>query len=110
MSDRPSNGNSGVDPVAKVWIDQASYSELSQRWLAARHDDPMFCGETGEYYARIMCSRRRSVGDGRRGPGRWWMERMRDNSQRRDTFAAGSASTPQQSMGQHSQPEEDRPH
>ena len=38
----------------KRWIDAASYEELLNKWRFARIGDPMFQGETGEYYATVM--------------------------------------------------------
>ena len=38
----------------KQWIDAASYEELLNKWRFARIGDPMFQGETGEYYAAVM--------------------------------------------------------
>lgn len=42
----------------KAWIDNASYETLLQRWRFAPVGDLMFTGDTGEYYAQVMKSKR----------------------------------------------------
>lgn len=45
----------------KRWIDNASYEDLLYRWRFASLGDPMFQGETGDYYAAVMKEKRLSV-------------------------------------------------
>jgi hypothetical protein len=44
------------------WIDSASYESLLSRWRSAPVGDPMFQGDTGDYYARVMAEKRKQVG------------------------------------------------
>lgn len=46
----------------KKWIDDASYIELLRRWRTAPSGDPMFQGDTGAYYQKIMLKRKREIG------------------------------------------------
>jgi hypothetical protein len=43
----------------KRWIDNASYDQLLNKWRFAPVGDPMFQGETGEYYADRMSKLRK---------------------------------------------------
>ncbi len=47
-----------MTPEEKTWIDNASYSDLLYHWRFASIGDPMFIGETGQYYKGILKSRR----------------------------------------------------
>ena len=38
----------------KDWIDNASYEELLRKWRFGTIGDPMFQGETGDYYKLVM--------------------------------------------------------
>ena len=42
----------------KEWIDNASYESLLSHWRFAPVGDPMFQGDTGKYYAKVMAERR----------------------------------------------------
>jgi hypothetical protein len=42
----------------KKWIDNASYEELLRKWRYASVGDPMFIGDTGDYYKEIMLKKR----------------------------------------------------
>lgn len=42
----------------RAWIDGASYEALLARWRFAPVGDPMFQGETGDYFAKVMGERR----------------------------------------------------
>jgi len=46
----------------KAWIDAASYQELLQRWRNAPVGAPMFQGDTGDYYAKVMAEKKAKVG------------------------------------------------
>lgn len=45
----------------KSWIDNASYEELLYRWRFANIGDPMFQGETGDYYSKVMQEKKQNV-------------------------------------------------
>lgn len=47
-----------LSPDAKKWIDNASLHELLKRWRFAPTGDPLFQGETGEYYKMVMFRKR----------------------------------------------------
>ena len=47
-----------MDPKAKQWIDNASYETLLSKWRFAPIGDPMFQGESGQYYAKVMNEKR----------------------------------------------------
>ena len=38
----------------KNWIDKASYETLLRHWRFAPAGDPMFIGDTGEYYKKVL--------------------------------------------------------
>ena len=42
----------------KQWIDDASYEDLLRRWRFSEAGDPIFVGELGEYYKKIMFEKR----------------------------------------------------
>lgn len=42
----------------KAWIDNASYAELLRLWRFAPAGHPMFFGDTGDYYSKIMAQKR----------------------------------------------------
>lgn len=46
-----------------AWIDNASYEELLRKWRYAPAGDPMFQGETGQYYSEVMAKKRDEVGN-----------------------------------------------
>jgi len=45
----------------KNWIDNASYHELLSRWRFAPIGDPLFQGETGKYYSKVMFEKKQTV-------------------------------------------------
>jgi hypothetical protein len=45
----------------KHWIDSASYETLLRKWRFAPVGDPMFQGETGDYYTKVMREKRESA-------------------------------------------------
>jgi len=49
----------------KTWIDAASYEQLLRRWrMAPGGGDPIFQGDTGKYYSKVMQQKRAEVGPG----------------------------------------------
>ena len=50
-----------INPTHKKWIDEASYDALLYRWRFAQIGDTMFQGETGNYYAKVMKEKSKSV-------------------------------------------------
>ena len=42
----------------KQWIDNASYAQLLSKWRFSPIGDPMFQGDTGQYYKETMCKKR----------------------------------------------------
>jgi len=53
-----------IDKEMKAWIDGASYEELLRRWRFAPSGDPIFQGETGDYYTKVMAKKREEIGPG----------------------------------------------
>ena len=47
---------------AKQKIDSMSYEALLSRWRFAPVGDPMFVGEVGDYYSKVMSEKRQAVG------------------------------------------------
>lgn len=47
-----------IDPTIKEWIDNASYEALLSRWRFSPIGDPIFSGETGDYYAKVLARKR----------------------------------------------------
>ena len=52
-----------MDQSLKAWIDKAAYVQLLERWRRSPCGDPIFVGEVGEYYAKVMEQRRKEIGD-----------------------------------------------
>jgi hypothetical protein len=50
----------------KNWIDNASYEQLLSRWRRAPVGDPMFQGDTANYYSEVMHSKGEQIGDAER--------------------------------------------
>lgn len=48
---------STLTPEAKAWIDNASYMQLLSRWRFAPAGDPIFQGDSGDYYATVMAEK-----------------------------------------------------
>lgn len=51
-----------LTPEIKAEIDSKDYRQLLARWRHAPIGDPMFQGETGEYWGRKMGEMRRAPG------------------------------------------------
>ena len=49
------------DQILRNWIDNASYSQLLQRWRHAPAGDRMFAGNLGIYYSSVMAEKKRSL-------------------------------------------------
>lgn len=47
----------------KLWIDNASYEDLLRKWRHAPLGDPMFEGETGDYFCKVMSAKKESCDD-----------------------------------------------
>ena len=42
----------------KDWIDNSSYEGLLERWRNASAGDPIFQGDAGQYYSKVMREKR----------------------------------------------------
>lgn len=42
----------------KRWLDEASYEQLLSHWRYAPIGDPMFLGECGDYYTKVLSQKR----------------------------------------------------
>ena len=51
-----------IDKEMKAWIDEASYEDLLRRWRFAPSGDPIFQGEIGDYYTKVMAKKREEIG------------------------------------------------
>lgn len=51
-----------MNDTQKAWIDNASYEQLLSRWRFAPVGDPVFQGDTGDYYAKVMREKKEQVG------------------------------------------------
>lgn len=51
-----------ISDADKKWIDETSYQGLLQRWRYSPAGDPIFTGETGAYYQKVMYEKRAAVG------------------------------------------------
>lgn len=49
---------SNLSPEIKKRIDALTYEDLLAQWRFARVGDPMFQGECGEYFSRVMFAKR----------------------------------------------------
>jgi hypothetical protein len=46
----------------KKQIDEMSYEQLLRLWrFSPSHDEPLFQGDTGEYYSSVMAEKKRDV-------------------------------------------------
>lgn len=52
-----------MTPAQKKWIDNARYWEMLSKWRFAAIGDPMFKGECGEYFKKVMRKKRDEGGD-----------------------------------------------
>lgn len=50
----------------KKWIDKADYEELLQRWRFAPVGNPLFQGDTGGYYRKVMAKKKQQICDSAR--------------------------------------------
>ncbi len=48
----------------KEWIDNASYGELLSFWRYAPVGDPMFQGDNGKYYGKVMAEKKAALEPG----------------------------------------------
>ena len=48
-----------MNEQVKNWIDNASYEQLLSKWRFASIGDPMFQGQTGEYYSKVMFEKKK---------------------------------------------------
>jgi len=51
-----------MTPEQKKWIDHATYYSLLSRWRYSKIGDPIFQGEAGEYFAKVMEAKRIEIG------------------------------------------------
>jgi len=47
-----------MTPEQKKWIDEATYEDLLRKWRFAASGDPMFQGDAGDYYAKVMVEKK----------------------------------------------------
>ena len=48
-----------MNQTDKDWIDSATYEMLLRRWRFAKAgEDPIFQGDTGDYYSKVMFGKR----------------------------------------------------
>lgn len=47
-----------MKPEDKEWIDNASLEQLVRRWRFALAGDPMFEGETGDYFTQVLIAKK----------------------------------------------------
>ncbi len=52
-----------MTPEQKKWIDESPYETLLAHWRFSTFGDPMFQGDTGEYYGKIMFEKRSALPD-----------------------------------------------
>lgn len=52
-----------MNEETKAWIDNADYQTLLAKWRFAPAGSPLFQGETGEYYKKIMVEKRDALPD-----------------------------------------------
>jgi hypothetical protein len=52
----------GITEEIKKRIDNMPYETMLSRWRFAPVGDPMFQGETGDYYLKVMSAKRELVG------------------------------------------------
>ena len=53
-----------MTPEQKSKIDNMSYESMLSLWRFAPIGDPLFSGETGEYFSKVIKERRAQVGNG----------------------------------------------
>lgn len=47
----------------KGFIDSMDYESLLRLWRNARAGDPIFQGDTGDYYKKVMAEKREAIGN-----------------------------------------------
>lgn len=47
-----------MTPEQKQWIDEADYESLLRLWRNAPTGEPLFQGDTGQYYRTVMAKKR----------------------------------------------------
>lgn len=52
-----------MDNKFKEWIDQASYYDLLFKWRFAHVGDPIFIGDVGEYFGKVINKKREEIGN-----------------------------------------------
>lgn len=52
-----------MTPDQKETIDNMDYESMLSLWRNAPSGHPMFQGETGDYYSKVMAEKRSSVGN-----------------------------------------------
>jgi hypothetical protein len=45
----------------KNWIDNADYEQLLSKWRFASVGDPMFQGEIGDYFRKVMSEKKKTA-------------------------------------------------
>lgn len=53
-----------INLITKEWIDKATYKELLYKWRFTESSNPIFQGETGSYYLKIMKERESELPQG----------------------------------------------
>jgi len=51
-----------MTPEHQRFIDNSDYERLLSKWRFAPTGDPLFQGDTGEYYAEVMARKRDEIG------------------------------------------------
>ena len=52
-----------INPTIKEKIDNATYDQLLSWWRFSPTGNPMFQGDTGEYFSKVMAEKRKKVSD-----------------------------------------------
>lgn len=53
-----------MDDATKKTIDEMSYESMFSRWRFSAAGDPIFQGETGKYFAKVMKAKREALPPG----------------------------------------------
>lgn len=53
-----------MTPEQKAWIDAATYEQLLRKWRFSPMGDPMFQGDSGDYYQERMTQLKAADPDG----------------------------------------------
>ena len=54
-------GGGFMNNATKATIDSMSYESMLRRWRMAPCGDPMFQGDTGDYYAKVMAKKQKTA-------------------------------------------------